>query len=149
MCTLPRCLQTPYNLSAITSARLQHTTWFDALHTRPSHTCRSPTLKHGYTCCSTLRSSAAHPAKRQTTCLYTSSHSNPHNRLGIDVSMFASHWFVTVLSYTLPPAHLVRVWDVFLLDGYKMIFRTAIALLKSAQDALLSLPFEGALMRLN
>ena len=63
--------------------------------------------------------------------------------------MFASHWFVTLFCYALPPAHLVRVWDVFLLDGHKMIFRTALALLKSAQDSLLPLNFEQTLMTLN
>lgn len=53
------------------------------------------------------------------------------------------------MAYALPPAHLLRVWDVLLFEGYKMVFRVGIALLRSARDTLLSLDFERSLKYLN
>lgn len=42
---------------------------------------------------------------------------------GVYPTMYCSHWFITILSYTLPFDHLLRVWDVFFLEGTKTIFR--------------------------
>jgi hypothetical protein len=42
---------------------------------------------------------------------------------GVHPSMYCSHWFITILAYTLPFDHLLRVWDVFFLEGTKTIFR--------------------------
>jgi hypothetical protein len=44
---------------------------------------------------------------------------------GIHPTMFCSHWFITLFAYTLPFDHLLRVWDVFFLEGPKIIFRCA------------------------
>ena len=35
--------------------------------------------------------------------------------------MYCSHWFITVFAYTLPFEHLLRVWDIFLFEGLKVM----------------------------
>jgi len=68
---------------------------------------------------------------------------------GVEPSMYCTHWFNTVFAYSLPFEHLLRVWDVFLLEGMKTVFRVGLALLGSAQDELLGAPFEKLVARLN
>lgn len=63
--------------------------------------------------------------------------------------MFCSHWFNTVFAYSLPFEHLLRVWDVFLFEGWKIIFRVGLLLLKSAEEQLLARSFEGLMGILN
>lgn len=63
--------------------------------------------------------------------------------------MFCSHWFNTVFSYSLPFEHLLRVWDVFLFEGWKIIFRVGLLLLKSTEEQLLARSFEGLMGILN
>ena len=38
-------------------------------------------------------------------------------------TMYCSHWFITIFAYALPFDHLLRVWDVFFLEGIKTVFR--------------------------
>ena len=45
-------------------------------------------------------------------------------------SMFASQWFITVFSVNLRYEVLVRVFDVFLLEGQKIMYRIAYGILK-------------------
>jgi Rab-GTPase-TBC domain len=40
---------------------------------------------------------------------------------GVAPSMYCSHWFMTAFAYALPFDHLLRVWDVFLLEGIKVV----------------------------
>eukprot|EP00803_Ostreobium_quekettii_P006549 evm.model.scf_589.8 EVM.evm.TU.scf_589.8 scf_589:56822-63197(-) len=63
--------------------------------------------------------------------------------------MFCSHWFNTVFAYSLPFEHLLRLWDVFMFEGWKIVFRVGLLLLKSAEDQLLSKSFEGMMAILN
>ncbi len=42
---------------------------------------------------------------------------------GVQPTMYCSHWFITIFAYTLPFDHLLRVWDIFLLEGVKIVFR--------------------------
>lgn len=60
----------------------------------------------------------------------------------INPSMYASQWFITVFSYSFPFHLALRIWDVFLYEGVKVVFRVGLALLKSCQDDLVKLPFE-------
>ncbi|KAL8137407.1 hypothetical protein V2J09_003408 [Rumex salicifolius] len=60
----------------------------------------------------------------------------------INPSMYASQWFITVFSYSFPFHLALRIWDVFLYEGVKVIFRVGLALLKSCHDDLVKLPFE-------
>lgn len=50
-----------------------------------------------------------------------------HPRLGLHLeqegvvpSMYCTHWFNTLFAYSLPFEQLLRVWDVFLLEGMKV-----------------------------
>lgn len=63
--------------------------------------------------------------------------------------MFCSHWFNTVFAYSLPFEHLLRVWDVFLFEGWKIVFRVGLILLKSTEEQLLGKSFEGIMAILN
>lgn len=47
--------------------------------------------------------------------------------------MYSSQWFITVFAHSLPFELVVRVWDVFLSEGYKIIFRIGIALMMEAE----------------
>lgn len=60
----------------------------------------------------------------------------------INPSMYASQWFITVFSYSFPFHLALRIWDVFLYEGVKVVFRVGLALLKSCHDELVKLPFE-------
>ena len=63
----------------------------------------------------------------------------------IDVSMFATSWFLTLFSNydTLGPKHVAAVLTVCLADGWKYIFKVALAVLAALQDQLLGSDFEG------
>mmetsp|Transcript_19197 Transcript_19197/g.60393 ORF Transcript_19197/g.60393 Transcript_19197/m.60393 type:complete len:329 (+) Transcript_19197:93-1079(+) len=67
---------------------------------------------------------------------------------GVEPTMYASQWFMTVCIYNFPFSTVVRVWDIFLNEGVKIIFRIALALLKLNQEALLSQSFEQILQTL-
>jgi hypothetical protein len=56
--------------------------------------------------------------------------------------MYATQWFVTLFSYSLPFDVVLRIWDIAMLEGTKAIFRVALAMLTTQQEALLKLPFE-------
>mmetsp|Transcript_28765 Transcript_28765/g.52419 ORF Transcript_28765/g.52419 Transcript_28765/m.52419 type:complete len:356 (+) Transcript_28765:71-1138(+) len=67
---------------------------------------------------------------------------------GVEPTMYASQWFLTVCIYNFPFSTVVRVWDIFLAEGVKIIFRIALALLKLNQEALLNESFEQILQTL-
>lgn len=60
----------------------------------------------------------------------------------INPSMYASQWFITVFSYSFPFHLALRIWDVFLNEGVKIVFKVGLALLKHCHDDLIRLPFE-------
>lgn len=60
----------------------------------------------------------------------------------INPSMYASQWFITVFSYSFPFPLALRIWDVFLSEGVKIVFKVGLALLKYCHDDLVKLPFE-------
>ncbi|XP_072981434.1 uncharacterized protein [Typha angustifolia] len=60
----------------------------------------------------------------------------------INPSMYASQWFITVFSYSFPFPLALRIWDVFLYEGVKVVFQVGLALLKFCHDDLIKLPFE-------
>ncbi|XP_022862147.1 EVI5-like protein isoform X2 [Olea europaea var. sylvestris] len=60
----------------------------------------------------------------------------------INPSMYASQWFITVFSYSFPFHLALRIWDVFLYEGVKIVFKVGLALLKYTHDDLVKLPFE-------
>ncbi|OQR99208.1 hypothetical protein ACHHYP_07166 [Achlya hypogyna] len=61
---------------------------------------------------------------------------------GLHPTMFATQWFVTLFAYSFPFELVTRVWDVFLHEGWKIVYRVAVALLKLSEKALLAKKFE-------
>lgn len=51
-------------------------------------------------------------------------------KAGVMPSMYASEWFITLFSKELQFNTLVRIFDVFLLEGFKVMYRFALAFLK-------------------
>lgn len=68
---------------------------------------------------------------------------------GMELEMFCTHWFNTIFAYMLPFDHLLRVWDVFMLEGMKVVFRVGLALLKLVEQNLLSKGFDTLMNSLN
>ena len=54
------------------------------------------------------------------------------------------HTSYVYLSYALPPRSAVRVWDSLMLEGAKILFRVALALLKLHESVLLTMDNSGA-----
>lgn len=65
--------------------------------------------------------------------------------IGVDPSFFASQWFLTLFVYHFQFRALLRVWDIFFCEGWKEIFRVAIALMKWEERELLEMPFDKVL----
>jgi hypothetical protein len=61
-------------------------------------------------------------------------------------SMYSIEWFMTIYTRSFHFGLVTRIWDVMLHEGQKVIFRVALALMKSIEKQLLKLPFE-AMMR--
>lgn len=52
-------------------------------------------------------------------------------------SMFASKWLLTVFTYSFPLDVVVRVWDIFMSEGWTIVFKVAIALVGLLRDDIL------------
>jgi hypothetical protein len=66
----------------------------------------------------------------------------------VDVSFFASQWFLTLFSYQLPLPMTCRLWDIFFSEGWKFIFQTTIAFLQWDEEKLITMKMEEILMHL-
>ena len=64
---------------------------------------------------------------------------------GVEHMMYASEWLMTLFTYSFPFATATRVWDAFLVEGWKVVFRVALAMLKLHEAALMELPFDQLL----
>lgn len=60
----------------------------------------------------------------------------------IEISLFA--WFLTVFVDNIPTAVYLHIWDVFLYEGSKVLFRFALAILKMHETDLLTLTDSAA-----
>lgn len=63
----------------------------------------------------------------------------------VDVSMFATQWIMTVFTSTFRFDLVSRLWDCFLVEGWKVVYRVLLSLLQTAQDELLELDMEDML----
>jgi hypothetical protein len=59
-------------------------------------------------------------------------------QLELHPTMYANAWFMTLFSYSCPLPLVVRVFDSFLWEGYKVIFRVALQLLIAFEAPLLA-----------
>lgn len=57
--------------------------------------------------------------------------------LEADISILATDWYLTLFATSMPAETVARVWDGLFNEGPKVLFRTALALLKSQEAALL------------
>ncbi|KEP60024.1 UNVERIFIED_CONTAM: TBC domain-containing protein [Hammondia hammondi] len=64
---------------------------------------------------------------------------------GVEPSMYLSSWMMTLFSYNFSFDCVVKIWDIFLNDGEKMLFRTALAILQIKQEDLFTASFEAIL----
>jgi len=64
---------------------------------------------------------------------------------GVEPTMYASQWFMTVCIYGFRFRTVCRVWDIFLAEGVKIIFRVALAILKLNEKEILNAGFEEIL----
>lgn len=58
------------------------------------------------------------------------------SHFGIDPSIFASQWFITLFSYNMPFQLVARVWDLFFLRRWSVVFRVSVVLLELVQEEL-------------
>lgn len=49
----------------------------------------------------------------------------------VDPIMYMTEWFMCAYSRTLPWASVLRVWDIFLCEGVKVLFRVALVMLRA------------------
>ncbi|XP_065131387.1 TBC1 domain family member 2A isoform X2 [Paramisgurnus dabryanus] len=57
----------------------------------------------------------------------------------VDVSLITVEWFLVLFVDSLPSRILFKVWDAFLSEGIKVIFRYALALFKYREEAILKI----------
>ena len=59
---------------------------------------------------------------------------------------FTVSWWMALFCYVLPFQHVLRVWDVFLLEGWKMSLRVALAIMKCMESRLMQSREDDALV---
>jgi len=64
------------------------------------------------------------------------------------IPSFASEWFLTLYGYVLPLSLVLRIYDIFLIDGWKILHRVGLAILSRAQNTLLLSTLEDMTMYL-
>lgn len=52
--------------------------------------------------------------------------------------MYASQWFLTLFAVYFEIDVVVRIWDIYLVEGKKMIYRVGLAILKLMEKKLLA-----------
>ncbi|EDQ93039.1 uncharacterized protein MONBRDRAFT_14082 [Monosiga brevicollis MX1] len=65
--------------------------------------------------------------------------------LDVSCNMFATQWFMTLFSSTMPLKLSFRIFDLFLHEGVDAIFRVALAIIGQSQRDLLRENFEGVM----
>jgi len=63
----------------------------------------------------------------------------------VRASMFVTQWLMTLYTSSFPLDMVSRVWDSFLVEGWKVVYRTMLGLMKHAEGTLLHLSFEHIL----
>ena len=58
--------------------------------------------------------------------------------INLSPEMYASQWFITLFTVGFNYEWTVRVYDAFFTEGYKIIYRVALWVLKSSEDHLIS-----------
>ncbi|XP_071955359.1 TBC1 domain family member 2B-like [Antedon mediterranea] len=65
---------------------------------------------------------------------------NAHlDRENVDLSLVTFNWFITIFCDNIPAETMLRVWDTFLFEGNKVLFRFGLAFFKYHEDKLLQM----------
>nr|XP_053655434.1 TBC1 domain family member 2B-like isoform X1 [Cherax quadricarinatus] len=56
---------------------------------------------------------------------------------GLDISLFTFNWFLCVYIDIIPPITYLTIWDSFLYEGSKVLFRYALAIFKLCEEGVL------------
>eukprot|EP01102_Stenamoeba_stenopodia_P017270 TRINITY_DN6163_c0_g1_i1.p1 TRINITY_DN6163_c0_g1~~TRINITY_DN6163_c0_g1_i1.p1 ORF type:complete len:947 (-),score=304.27 TRINITY_DN6163_c0_g1_i1:204-3044(-) len=64
-------------------------------------------------------------------------------KCGVELSWVTRQWFLCIFIDVLPVETTLRVWDAFFMEGSKVLFRVALALLKLKQQKILATPDDG------
>eukprot|EP00027_Filamoeba_sp_ATCC50430_P004535 CAMPEP_0168555298 /NCGR_PEP_ID=MMETSP0413-20121227/8254_1 /TAXON_ID=136452 /ORGANISM="Filamoeba nolandi, Strain NC-AS-23-1" /LENGTH=386 /DNA_ID=CAMNT_0008586127 /DNA_START=411 /DNA_END=1570 /DNA_ORIENTATION=+ len=64
---------------------------------------------------------------------------------GIDISMFATSWFITIFLYNHTFDLSVRLWDSFLFEGFYFMYVVVLALFSIHEEEILKMDFEETL----
>ena len=64
---------------------------------------------------------------------------------GLYTESFASEWFMTLFSYILPIQISFRIFDIFLIDGYKILHRIGLSILSKSDIILRKLNMDDML----
>ena len=51
--------------------------------------------------------------------------------------MYATQWFMTIFVVDFPIETVVRIWDIFFIEGRKVIYRIALAVFKMMEKRLI------------
>ncbi|XP_071135491.1 TBC1 domain family member 2B-like isoform X1 [Mytilus edulis] len=62
---------------------------------------------------------------------------NHFEQLDVDISLFTFNWFLTIFIDNIPTGTFLRIWDSFLYEGSKVLFRFAVAFFKSVEEDIL------------
>ncbi len=62
---------------------------------------------------------------------------------GFQTSMYCSSWFLTLFTTALPLSLVCRIFDIFLNEGFEIVFRIGMAILECHKDSLMVLDMEG------
>jgi hypothetical protein len=62
---------------------------------------------------------------------------------GMHPTMYATEWFMTMFCRGFNFDLCMRVWDIFLQEDFKIVYRVALALIKNVEQKLLAATFEG------
>ncbi|ETK85680.1 hypothetical protein, variant 1 [Phytophthora nicotianae] len=64
-------------------------------------------------------------------------------QIGMHSSILVTQWFVTIFARVLTIPTLIRVWDLVYLDGWKAVYRVALAITAELRPKLLAMDLEG------
>jgi len=65
------------------------------------------------------------------------------NHQNCHISMYATQWFMCIFTNSFPFDLVTGVWDVFLKEGWKIVYRIILTFVKYSAPRLFKLDFEG------
>ena len=63
----------------------------------------------------------------------------------VHITMYATQWLLTLYTSSFKFDLVTRVWDVFLAEGWKVVYRVMLALMQNSMPELLTMNFEETL----